>query len=332
MKGGVLLTGARGAIGPTVAEGLAEAGYEVRQFDRAVVPASGDCDPGRQVRGDLADEACVREAVRGMDYVVHLAAILDTGAARLEPDSEMWRVNVQGTRNLVEAAVAAGVKRVVLFSSTSVYGATSAEPVTEAAPVRPVSAYAKSKVEAEKLALGARRQDGTPLAVVLRLAAVYGPRVRGNYRRLITALDKGRFVPFGSGDNLRTLVYVEDVARAAVLALEQDAAAGGVFNVTDGRVHPMREIIESICAALGRNPPRWHLPGWPFRLCRRLMAKNPELFRKRFLAPAAAMMVYFDHSAVDGSKACRELGFQPGFELRRGMEETVRQMRTWKKL
>ena len=100
------------------------------------------------------------------------------------------------------------------------------------------------------------------------LGAVYGSRIKGNYERLTHALARHRFIPIGSGLNRRTLVYDKDVGRAAVLAVSHPAAAGRVFNVTDGTFHTLNEIIESICSALGRKPPRLSLPIGPVRLSR----------------------------------------------------------------
>ena len=99
----------------------------------------------------------------------------------------------------------------------------------------------------------------------MRLGAVYGPRIKGNYERLTRALARHRFIPIGNGLNRRTLIYDKDVGRAAVLAVSHPAAAGRVFNVTDGEYHTLNEIIESICAALGRTPPRLSLPVVPVR-------------------------------------------------------------------
>ena len=100
---------------------------------------------------------------------------------------------------------------------------------------------------------------------MLRLGAVYGAQVKGNYRRLLSALARGRFVPIGSGRNRRTLIYDKDVARAALLAVCHPDAAGRVFNVTDGEVHTMATIVRTLCTALGRRPPCLTLPAGPVR-------------------------------------------------------------------
>ncbi len=166
------------------------------------------------------------------------------------------RVNVAGTERVIDRCLKHNVRRLVLFSTIAVYGPTGTEPATEATPPAPDTPYAETKLMAERAVLSAVRSDGVGLGCVLRMAAVYGDRVKGNYRLLLQALSRRRHIPIGRGNNRRTLVYDRDAARAAVLALAHEAAAGVLFNVTDGRMHTMREILATMCLALGRRPPR----------------------------------------------------------------------------
>jgi len=164
-----------------------------------------------------------------------------------------------------EAAIKAGVKRIVLFSTIAVYRASDGCVLNEASPTHPDTFYAHTKLSAEQIVLNAKRADGQLIGTVLRMGAVYGSRIKGNYERLTHALARHRFIPIGNGLNRRTLVYDKDVGRAAVLAVSHPAAAGRVFNVRDGGFHTLNEIIESICSALDRKPPRLSLPVGPTR-------------------------------------------------------------------
>ncbi len=177
---------------------------------------------------------------------------------------------------------------------------------------------------------------------MLRLGAVYGSRIKGNYERLTRALAGGEmgtrlrhvpilarlpFIPVGDGLNRRTLVYDKDVGRAAALAVSHPAAAGRVFNVTDGGFHTLNEIIESICSALGRKPPRFSLLVGPIRALAGLVEMGS---RSLGLAPPAIQAMidkYTEDIAVDGSLIQRELGFVPQYDLRGGWEETIREIR-----
>ena len=169
--------------------------------------------------------------------------------------------------------------------------------------------------------------DRQPLGTVLRLGAVYGSRIKGNYERLTHALARNRFIPIGSGLNRRTLVYDRDVARAAVLAVSHPAAAGRVFNVTDGEFHTLNEIIESICSALGRKPPRLSLPIGPVRWAVSILENAGCMIGYQSPIGRATIDKYTEDVAVDSSRIQTELGFKPQYDLRSGWQETIQEMR-----
>ncbi len=239
------------------------------------------------------------------------------------------QVNVGGTKTLLEEAVRSGVKRVVLFSTISVYGSSTGRAIIheDTAP-QPVTAYARSKLGAERAVLSARNADGQPIGTVLRMAAVYGSWVKGNYRRLVTSLARGRFVPIGAGDNRRTLIYERDAARAAVLAADHPAAGGQLFNVTDGEFHSLREIIDAICTALGRKPPRISIPTGPARLAAGLLEGIAHLAGRRSPITRATVDKYTEDIAVDSSRIRTALQFHPEYTLTAGWEEAIQEMRS----
>jgi nucleoside-diphosphate-sugar epimerase len=228
---------------------------------------------------------------------------------------------------VVEAAQEAGVERLVFFSTIAVYGDAAGEVLGEDAPVRPRTLYASTKAEAERIVLGAQRRRGGALGVVLRPGSVYGPRVKGNYRRLVEALARRRFVPVGAGRNRRAMVYARDVAAAALLAATHPAAPGGVFNVSDGEEHTLAEIIEAICEALGRRAPRWRVPLRPVRLGVGLVEDAARLAGVRPPVARATIDKYMEDMAVDSRRIRDELGFAARYDLRAGWRETVAAMR-----
>jgi len=172
--------------------------------------------------------------------------------------------------------------------------------------------------------LNAKRNGGQPLGTVLRLGAVYGSRIKGNYERMTRALAHNRFIPIGDGRNRRTLVYNRDVARAAALAVSHPAAAGRVFNVTDGRFHTLNEIIESICSALGRKPPRLSLPVGPTRGLIGLVETGCRSIGLKPPITQGMIDKYTEDIAVAGNIIQKELGFVPQYDLKNGWEETIR--------
>jgi UDP-glucose 4-epimerase len=201
----------------------------------------------------------------------------------------------------------------------AVYGDSTGQVLTEETPPHPETIYAKTKMAAEKIVLAAKRPDGQPLGTVLRLGAVYGSRIKGNYERLTHALARHRFIPVGNGLNRRTLVYDKDVGRATAL--------GRVFNVTDGEFHTLNEIIESICSAVGRKPPRLSLPVGPTRIVAGLIEKGANTIGIKSPITRAIIDKYTEDIAVDGSLIQKELGFVPQYDLKTSWEETIREMR-----
>ncbi|MBN2438770.1 MAG: NAD-dependent epimerase/dehydratase family protein [Deltaproteobacteria bacterium] len=323
----ILVTGATGAVGPPVVASLVEAGYGIRTLSRNPPPPGLWTANIETQTGDIKDYSVVQEAMRGIDAVIHLAALLRIVNHRSDLQPEYERVNVGGTANVVEAARRAGVGRVVFFSTIAVYGGSAGEILTEDSPPRPDSLYAQTKLAAERIVLAAKRVDGRPLGTVLRLGAVYGARIKGDYQRLLLALARGRFAPIGPGTNRRTLVYEGDVARGTLLALRHPDAAGQIFNVTDGQVHTMKDIIQALCSALGRREPRLALPVGPVRS---LTGVLEDCARScGFQSPITRAMVdkYTEDAAVDGQRFCRQMGFFPQYDLTAGWRETVARMR-----
>ena len=323
----MLITGATGAIGPRVVHAMHLAGYQIRAFSFDA-PTVGIFPQSVEVLiGDVTDQAAVRSAMQGVDAVVHLAALLHIVNPSPELREKYERINVGGTARVIEAAIEADVRRVVLFSTIAVHGHASGQVLHEQSPTRPETYYARTKLAAEHIVLNAKRKDGYPLGSVLRLGAVYGSRIKGNYERLTHALARHRFIPIGNGLNRRTLVYDKDIARAAVLAVSHPAAAGRVFNVTDGEFHTLNEIISSICAALGRKPPRLSLPSGIVRSVARAIEGGYHIFG--VISPITQGMVdkYTEDIAVNSSLIQKELGFVPQYDLQTGWRETIGEMR-----
>ena len=247
-----LVTGAAGAVGPALVAGILVRGPSVRVLARRPLPEELRDPRVEEMQGDIADRAAVTSATEGISTVFHLAAKLHAENSTADMRAEYERVNVEGTHVVVEAARAAGVRRLVFFSTTSVNGPTGPEPVNDDYSLTPETIYADTKLRAEKIAVSAQNYYGEPLSAVLRMAAVYGPRMKGNYVTLANALAKGRFLLVGSGNNLRTIVYDADAVEAAILA-SRAPIAGCMYNVGDGSAHSLREIISAISETLGRR-------------------------------------------------------------------------------
>lgn len=323
----VLVTGATGALGTALVDELHRSGRHVRVLVRKPELATDLPEYLQAFRGDITDERTLALAVRGVDTVFHLAALLHLTGEGMVSTDDYRRVNVDGTGAVVHAARQAGVRRLVYFSSISVYGDTRGQIADELTLPRPGTAYADSKLCGEALVLAERgRPSRGQSATVLRLAAAYGPHMQGNYRRLLQAIARGLFVPVGAASNRRTLIHEEDVAAASLLAADHPGAAGEVFNLTDGHIHTVREILEAIGAAVGRPLPRWRAP-----LALAQLAAVGGDTALHVLGRASGLYSslkrYTEDVAVSGTKIQRLLGFAPRYDLGRGWEHTVATLR-----
>ena len=323
----ILLTGATGAVGPLVVKALYDAGYSIRTLS-IDPPSSGIWPDDVEARvGDVTDVSEVRAAMDGVDAVVHMAALLHIVNPPPEMREKYVRVNVGGTEAVVDAAIKAGVQRVVLFSTIAVYGASGGRVLDEMSPTCPDTFYGQTKLDAEQVVLKARRADGAPLGTVLRFGAIYGSRIKGNYQLLLDSLARGRFIPIGKGTNRRTLVYVKDVGRAAVLTLQHPLAAGRVFNVSDGKFHTLSNIIDFMCQALGRKSPQLSLPLGPVRFAAGVVEDIARLAGVQSPIMRAIIDKYTEDVAVDSRLIQNELGFVPQYDLSTGWKDAIQEMR-----
>ena len=314
-------------VGPSVAWALNDAGYRVRTLsrlepNRALFPSDVEV-----FLGDITDPLTIAPAFESVRVVAHLAGLLHIIAPSESLRDSYRRINVEGTANVIAAAIQTKVERVVFSSTIAVYGDSFSKVLDEDSPANPETPYAKTKLEAERIVLDARRSDGLPIGTVLRLAAVYGARLKGNYRRLLLSLAQGRFIPIGNGSNRRTLIYHKDVAAATVIAASHPVAAGKLYNVTDGRLHTLNEIISTICESLGRKPPRMSVPMSAARLAAATLENSARLVGRAPFVGRETIKKYTEDIAVNGSRIQKELGFVPQFDLQWGWRETVEEMR-----
>lgn len=249
----VLVTGTTGMLGRGVALALAARGDRVTVLQRR--PAGLGLP---EVLTDVSDTAAVRAAVTGHDAVVHLAAKVNV----VGPEAEYLRVNVHGTRAVVEACAAAGVQRLVHVSSPSVAhsgsslvgrGADPADAATARGP------YARSKALAEHVALGA---DCGELAVVaIRPHLVWGPGDTQLIARIVDRARRGRLPLVGSGAALIDTTYVTNAVDALLAALDRCLEGRGqALVVTNGEPRPVAEIIAAVCRAASVRVPTRHVP------------------------------------------------------------------------
>lgn len=266
----VLITGGAGFIGAHVVRAYLEAGHQVAAVDD--LSAGERQNIPKEVpfyRVSVCDQEALEEILdrERPDVVNHHAALVSVRESHRQP-ARYQRVNVQGTRNLLQAGHKVGVRKFILASSGgAIYGQPDRMPIAEGCPRSPLSPYGKTKVEAEDLL---QSQDGRPKIVILRYGNVYGPGqnplrdngVIGIFSRALLCGESP--LVFGDGSQRRDYVYVEDVARANVLAL--GPSLHGVFNVATGEGRSLVEVYRAIATLLGKDPPLRFGPANPFEV------------------------------------------------------------------
>lgn len=315
----VLVTGGTGFTGGHLCRKLAGLGHRVRTIARAPEKADGLCAAGVEVvRGDLKDRGSLLAAADGCEIVYHIAALYRQEGI---PDAEFRAVNVQGTVNILEAALACGARRFVHCSTVGVHGHVSKIPSDESAPFNPGDVYQESKVEGEERARHFFRSRGLQ-GVVFRPTGIYGP---GDLRflKLFRHIKSGRFRMIGSGNVYYHLTYIDDLTDGIVLCGTHPRAAGGVYILGGERYVTLRELTDAIAGALGVRISRLRIPFAPVyaaaflceKACRPL-GIEPPIFRRR-------VDFFRKDRAFDISKAKRELGYAPRVDTREGIRRTA---------
>lgn len=257
-----LVTGGAGFIGSHLVEELVKQGQRVRVIDNLSTGKKENIKPFLEeiefIEGDIRDLELVREAMDGIDYVLHQAAVPSVPRSVKDPLTTN-SVNIGGTLNVLIAAQGAGVKRVVYASSSSVYGDTPVLPKYEDMKQEPRSPYAVSKLGGELYCQAFYHVYGLE-TVALRYFNVFGPRQdpKSQYAaavpKFITALLHGEPPTiFGDGEQSRDFTYIENVVVANLLAAKAPAVAGEVFNIACGERITINELVHMLAEIIGVN-------------------------------------------------------------------------------
>ena len=316
----VFVTGGSGFTGSYLCKALQKKGCAVKALVRESSDTKELKDSGIElVHGDLADPESIKGKVKDVDVVFHIAALYrQEGVSK----NMFMKVNVEGTRSMLDEAVKNGVKRFVHCSTVGVQGEIANPPASEDAPYNPGDHYQVSKLEGEKLALSYFR-DKKIDGVVVRPVGIYGP---GDTRflKLFKHIYKGNFKMIGNGNALYHLTFVEDLVEGIILAGESPAASGQIYTLGGDRYLPLTDLAELIGEILEKPVSKMHIPLWPVyaaaflceMICRPL-GIEPPLYRRR-------LDFFTKDRAFDISKAKKELNYNPKVPLKEGLTRTAK--------
>ena len=315
--GVALVTGGSGFVGRALCSELRRRGTRVHVAARH--HADGPWD--RFVTTDLARSALPAEALEGVDTVFHLAAKTHVRTA-VRNDPEHEAVTVEGTRRVLDAARRAGVGRFVFMSSVKAAGEPGDMLADEHFDRPPNTAYGLAKREAEELVMATGRECGMHV-VVLRPALVYGPGWKGNLSRMFRAVRAGRFLPPPETGNRRSMVHVDDIVEAALLAVERPQANGRVFVLCDGEEYSTRRIYQAMCHGAGRPVARWEVPSSLLRFAARAGDALGANGRRAVPFDSEALDRLLGSAWYDSSRARSELGWAPVWTLEAALPDIV---------
>jgi dihydroflavonol-4-reductase len=350
----VFITGASGFIGGHLAGRFVRDGWSVR----ALVHRKDISLPGQieGVPGDIRDFDLLKGALRGADVLFHLASAL--GASQINR-KEFFAINAEGTRTVLRAARAEGVRRIVHFSSAGVLGhvkgrafgsplarslytrASTADGVPSAVdprakpgapsavenglvadenhPLDPRDVYDKSKLEGERIAREAAK-DGLNI-VIVRPGWVYGPGDRRTFK-LIRAAARRRLILVAKGKTLQSPVFIDDLIDGALLCLDK-GRPGEIYNLAGNEILTVKRMIETIAAAAGTKPPRISLPLAPVKAAAWAMGKAFSMIGKEAPLNPSRLAFFIHPKPLSIRKAVAELGYAPAWTFEKGMAATI---------
>ncbi len=300
----ILVTGGAGFIGSHLVRALVMSGHSLRVFDNL---STGSLDNLKDVisfiefvKGDIRDFESVENAVKGVDIVVHLAALIDVAESISKPDL-YFDVNVKGTYNVAKASK--NVSAFVFASSSAVYGEAFEIPISENHPLSPKSPYAASKIAGEAFVSTFANMHGYR-HVILRFFNVYGPKQSKAYAgvviEFIKRVSKGEPpIIFGDGEQTRDFVYVSDAVDAIMLAIRNENAKG-VYNIGSGTATTINNLAKLVLKLMGK-----------------------ENLKPIYTSPRPGDI---KHSVADITKAMKELGYRPNTKLENGLKQLITQM------
>ncbi len=299
------VTGANGKLGRALIVELVKRGNEVRALIKSKDMILELPEGVLPYVGDLSDINVLTEACKGADSVFHLAATVSESGIT----EEILRVNVDGTRNVLNACAKCKIKRIVYTSSVDVYGVKRKGVITEESPLEPQDRYGYSKMLAEREII--ERKARVPFTI-LRLSTIYGKGFEHTFFKVLKAIQEGKMLIIGKGTNNLTLLNSQDAVRAMILARNCEGARNEIFNISDGNVYQQEQMMDIAADMLGAQRPTMHLNEIIVKVIAKRKGMNTD--ELRYLV---------SNRNIDISKAKRVLGYKPKIDIMIGGKELV---------
>lgn len=316
----ILVTGGTGFTGKALVRRLLDEGHEVVALDYQEGLKTEELRQwgAEVVIGSVTEKDVVKRCMEGVDIVQHMAAAfreLDV------PHSYYDDVNIGGTRNVLEAAKKAGVKKFIYCSTCGVHGNVENPPADETAPINAADYYQQTKYRAEPVVLEYHSQDMP--CVILRPAAIYGPGDPERFFMIFKRVNKGTFPMFGSGKTLYHPLYIDHLVDAMLLAQEEGRGDGEAYLIADEEYVAIEDLVRRTAKALGVDVKIPHYPLLPLIIAGHICEKACKPFKIKPPIFPRRVDWYRQNRAFNIGKAKRDLGYNPTVSLDEGLKLTA---------
>jgi nucleoside-diphosphate-sugar epimerase len=305
----ILVTGASGFVGRCLCEQLTKQGHTVTASIRSTETPPIKQSTRSVVVGELGLDTDWEQALKGQDAVIHLAArthIMEEISN--DPETAYRQANVQGTERLIQQMAEQKISRFIFISSIKVNGEqTINQPYTEIMPPQPEDAYGRTKYQTELIIY----QTTSLKSTIIRSPLIYGLGVKGNFLKLVQLSNRALPLPLGMIKNQRSLIYLENLVDAIIQTLENKAAIGQTYLVSDNHDISTPELLRATAKSLNKPTRLIPFPVFLLRLIGLLLGKSGAV--KRLTASLQ----------IDCSKIQKELGWKPPFSLQQGLDKTA---------
>lgn len=323
----VLVTGATGFVGNAAAHRLVDEGHSIRCLVRKTSDTRNLSDiVWEKIVGDITQIEDCREAVRGMEVVVHCAAhVTDFG-----PWKTFRKINVAGSLNLAEAALGNKVRNFIYFSTSDVLGVITDRKIDDTMPYQKSGfPYPDTKIEAETKLFELFRKRSLPL-VALRPTWVYGPGDLTFIPEIVDAMSQGIMFYLGSRNNSISTIYIDNLMDALVLSLEKEEAIGRAYIVDDGIEFTWEQLCLGLADGLGLSPPKVTIP----KMISQGLALSLETLWSVARSKSRPLLTRYNVAFLgqclryDSGRIREELGFNPRVLPEEGLEKTIKWLKS----
>lgn len=321
----ILITGATGFIASHLITRLDKQTWQIKASTRHSCSSKKFPSTVASVTiGEINGYTNWQKALKGVDTIIHLAArahILQEQAINVE--AEFFKVNTEGTANLVKQSIQAGVKHFIFISSIGAMATLSNQPLTETSSCQPNTPYGYSKLQAEHALISLTSQSSMTWTI-LRPTLVYGPGNPGNMERLIKFVAQGLPLPFGLVNNRRSFIYVDNLVDAIISCLTHPKARNQIFLVSDGVDLSTRQLIYKIAENLGQSCILLPIPPSLLKLAGCMGNTVQYLTKKPIALNTSTVDRLLGSLFVDISHIQNTLNWQPPYTIAQGLSKTLR--------